>query len=263
MLALVDQGLIGTSNFIVGILLARQVSPAAYGAYAVAFECFLGLSIVYGSLVLEPMSVFGPSTYRESPREYLAILLRVHLATAVASVVILGGAAWIARSLARNTSLPGALAGTVVAVPCVLLFWLARRAFYVKLKPTAAAYGSVVYCIVLVFGLVVLQRFGLLSPFLTFGHGYSVIGAAQAEPWRIEAFDKRGGTPALDVWTLGVGKFHRIVGCQRYLLSAARLVSRPGTNGRSEGVAQLQWSPRAGDSRVFAALTPLCIPNSP
>src|ERR1700682_33424 len=62
-LAILDQGLISGSNFLVGILLARWLSPAEYGAYAVAFSVLLLLLLVYQSAMLEPMTVFGASTY--------------------------------------------------------------------------------------------------------------------------------------------------------------------------------------------------------
>ena len=46
-LAIVDQGLISGSNFLIGILLARWLMPEAYGAFALAFSVFLLLSYVY------------------------------------------------------------------------------------------------------------------------------------------------------------------------------------------------------------------------
>src|ERR1041385_6143479 len=39
-LAVLDQGLISGSNFLIGILLARWLLPAQYGAYGLAFEIF-------------------------------------------------------------------------------------------------------------------------------------------------------------------------------------------------------------------------------
>src|ERR1051326_2735051 len=87
-LALLDQGLISGANFIVGILLARNLAPHGYGAYALAFQVFLFLSVGYSAMVLEPLSVFGSSVYRDTNREYLGVLLRVH--GAIAAVIVLG-----------------------------------------------------------------------------------------------------------------------------------------------------------------------------
>jgi O-antigen/teichoic acid export membrane protein len=165
-LALLDQGLISGSNFLVGILLARRLLPGQYGGYALAFEFFLGLAVVYGALVLEPMTVLGASVYRGCLQEYLGILLRIHLRIAMVAVVVLGGSALAAYEFGASRSLPSALAGVTLAGPCVLLFWLARRTFYIKLAPRTAALGASLYCAVLLVGLLVAYR--RLSPFLVF-----------------------------------------------------------------------------------------------
>src|SRR5260370_23428769 len=77
--ALLDQGLISGSNFIISILLARWLMPDQYGSYAIAFGVFVLVVLVYQSLVLEPMAVFGASSYRDSLRDYLRSVLRLHL----------------------------------------------------------------------------------------------------------------------------------------------------------------------------------------
>src|SRR5271170_1290937 len=60
-LAILDQGLISGSNFLIGILLARWLMPAQYGAFALAFSVFLLLSYVYQSFLAEPQAVFSGS----------------------------------------------------------------------------------------------------------------------------------------------------------------------------------------------------------
>src|SRR2546426_8986966 len=74
-LAILDQGLISGSNFLVGILLARWLMPEQYGAYALAFAVFLLLSFVSQSLLFEPMAVFSGSAYRNSMRGYFRSVL--------------------------------------------------------------------------------------------------------------------------------------------------------------------------------------------
>src|SRR5215472_9247405 len=89
-LALLDQGLITGSNFVLGIVLARWLPPDQYGAYAVAFAAFLLLLMLYQSLFLEPQAVFGASAYRRCFRGYLKALLRLHLVTALLMLFVLG-----------------------------------------------------------------------------------------------------------------------------------------------------------------------------
>lgn len=176
-LALVDQGLISGANFIVGILLARQLASDQYGAYALAFQVYLFLSVAFAALVLEPLSVFGSSVYRKSNREYLSALLRVH--AVVAAVIFLGlfTCAWVVERLSPGGQLASALIGVGVASPCLLLFSLARRGFYVKLSPLQAALGALGYFIVVIGGLLFIFHRGTLSPlaaFLLFAAGAGV-----------------------------------------------------------------------------------------
>lgn len=167
-LTLVDQGLIGSSNFLIGILLARQLVPAQYGAYALAFEIFMVVSMAYSCLILEPMLVFGPSAYKENFQSYLGGLLWLHVACALATAIALGGLAWIIHGLGKFPGLSTALVGAMLAVPSVLFFWLTRRSFYVKLDPKPAVIGGAIYGTVLLSGAFLFYKLKLLTPFAAF-----------------------------------------------------------------------------------------------
>ncbi len=164
-LAILDQGLVTGSNFVIGILLARWLPPEQYGAYAVAFAVFLLLGMLYQSLLLEPMAVFGASAYRGCVRGYLKALLSLHLAAALVSFFVLSVSAGVVLKLGQASGLPGALAGVALAAPCVLLFWLARRTFYLELSPAPAVGGALFYCALTLGGLTLAYRHHLLSPF--------------------------------------------------------------------------------------------------
>jgi O-antigen/teichoic acid export membrane protein len=167
-LAILDQGLISGSNFLISILLARWLMPDAYGAYAVAFGIWVMLSLIYQSLVLEPMGVFGPSIFRENLRGYLRSLVSIHVALSI--TLCSGLAIWwaIAHWQGASGATIGALAGLVFASPCLLLFNLARRTFYVELSPAPAAAGAFVYSAVVLAGLWFVNHRGLLSPLTAF-----------------------------------------------------------------------------------------------
>jgi O-antigen/teichoic acid export membrane protein len=167
-LAILDQGLISGSNYLMTILLARHLAPQQYGAYAIAFEVFLFMAVVYGALILEPFSVFGASLYRNSLRTYLGSLLRLQIVSAVTVAAAVGTAAWIAHDVNPGTGLAPALLGAAIAGPCVQLFWLARRAFYVRLSPYQAALGAAVYSAVLLGGLLIVYGLGHFSSFVAF-----------------------------------------------------------------------------------------------
>ncbi|HEX5413003.1 MAG TPA: hypothetical protein VFZ27_14225 [Terriglobia bacterium] len=167
-LALVDQGLISGANFIVGILLARNLAPHEYGAYALAFQVFLFLSVSYSAMILEPLSVFGSSVYRDTNHEYLGVLLRVYGVIAAVTVLGLGVCAWVLSLVSPRSHLTAALIGVAIASPCMLLFSLARRGFYVKLSPRQAAVGALGYFAVVIGGLSLVFYRGWLSPLAAF-----------------------------------------------------------------------------------------------
>jgi O-antigen/teichoic acid export membrane protein len=167
-LSVLDQGLIATSNFVIGLLLARWLSPGEYGSYALVFSVFLLLSLSSQALLLEPQRIFGPSDYADSQNEYLGILLWINSWLGLAILVALGTAACLMRLLSRSDGLPGALAGGMFAVPCVLLFWLARGACYVRMSPQQAVKGAATYCTVVFTALTLVYKLNLLSPFSAF-----------------------------------------------------------------------------------------------
>jgi O-antigen/teichoic acid export membrane protein len=164
-LAILDQGLITGSNFVIGILLARWMAPEQYGAYAVAFAVFLLVAMLYQALLIEPMAVFGAAAYRDCIRGYLKALMWVHMATALPMFLALLIAAQVAFRRGEPGGLPGALLAIALSGPCVLLFWLVRRAFYLRLSPAPAVWGATLYCALTMGGLFVAFRLHLLSPF--------------------------------------------------------------------------------------------------
>jgi O-antigen/teichoic acid export membrane protein len=164
-LAILDQGVFTGSNFVLSILLARWLSPEQYGSYAVAFAIFLFILTFHQALMLEPMSVFGGSVYRNCLRGYLKALLSLHLGLSLVIVIVLSISAGVAFRLGPAGSLPSALVGVAFAAPSILLFWLLKRTFYLKLSPAPSAVAAVLYCALTMGGLAVVYKHGLLSVF--------------------------------------------------------------------------------------------------
>jgi O-antigen/teichoic acid export membrane protein len=178
-LAVLDQGLVTGSNFALGILLARWLTPAQYGAYAVAFSVFVLIAMLYQALLLEGMSVFGAFVFRNCLRGYLKSMLLLYLAVAAVIFLVLSLSAGVAFKIAPSSGLPGALAGVAIATPLILLFWLAKRSFYLQLTPGPSTVGAFFYCAVIVGGLLLIDRRGLISPFLAFTlMGLSALGTS-------------------------------------------------------------------------------------
>lgn len=164
-LAILDQGIFTGSNFVISILLARWLSPEQYGSYAVAFAIFLFILTFHQALLLEPMLVFGGSIYRNCLRGYVKALLLLHLGMSLVIVLVLGASAGVAFKLGPAGSLPSALIGVALAAPSILLFWLVKRTFYLKLSPAPSAAAALLYCALTMGGLAVVYKHGLLSVF--------------------------------------------------------------------------------------------------
>jgi O-antigen/teichoic acid export membrane protein len=167
-LALLDQGIFAGSNFVISILLARWLSAEQYGTYAVAFAVFLFLLNFHQALLLEPMLVFGSSVYRNCLRGYVKALVLLHLGMSVVMVFGLLAAAVVAFRMDSATSLPGALLGIAFAAPTVLLLWVTKRTFYLKLSPAPSAAAALLYCALTMGGLAVVYRSHHLSPLTAF-----------------------------------------------------------------------------------------------
>ena len=172
--SLVDQGLTALTGFCVTFLLARWLAPEIYGAYAIAFAGYLFVGGLHNVIVLEPMSVIGPSRHAARLREYFRAQLLVHgvmVGTCSAGVACIAVAVWL---VAPASPLAGAIAGSGLALPFLLSLFLARRMCYVRQRPFTAALGSGCCLGLALVGLYVLRHFGWVSPssvFLLVGVG--------------------------------------------------------------------------------------------
>ncbi len=166
--ALADPGATLSAGLLVSLLLARWLSAQEYGAFALAFALFLFLSALHNALVMEPMSVMGHGSYQPILTDYFEAQIWVHLAfCAVLAVPLLFAAALLALFGYRG-SLPGALLGAGLALPFVLLLWLARRMACILERPVSAMFAGAVSLALLLCGLVALQATHKTTPFTAF-----------------------------------------------------------------------------------------------
>jgi Polysaccharide biosynthesis C-terminal domain len=172
--SLMDQALTSLTGFCVSFLLARWMAPDVYGAYAIAFAAFLFVCGFHNVTVLEPMSVIGPARHPGNLSRYFRSQIAVHaiLASLLAALVVFAGL--IVWRIEPQSPLVGAILGSGLALPFLLLLWLARRICYLLRRPLDAVLGSG-SCLLFVFlGLYMLRHFGQLNPssaFLLMGGG--------------------------------------------------------------------------------------------
>jgi O-antigen/teichoic acid export membrane protein len=159
----IDQATFSAANFLLNLVLARSLAPDEFGAFALAFSILVLLGTLHSALLTEPMLVLAPARHRHRLADYLRVLVEGHAALTGVFAAGLLIAALCARSTG-NTALSAALAADAVAVPCVLLLWLARRACYVPLEPRLAAVAGIAYLALIVAVAALAAGQGLLTP---------------------------------------------------------------------------------------------------
>ena len=166
--SLVDQGLFSGAGFLVNLLLARWLVPASYGAFAVAFAGFLFISGFHNVLILEPLTVMGPGRHSDNLPAYFRAQFLIHflLVGWLAIAGLLGGVA-LSR-VTPDSPLVGAIFGSALMLPLLLLLWLVRRVCYVLQIPRLAVAGTASYFVLVVAGLLTLRHFGWATPFFSF-----------------------------------------------------------------------------------------------
>jgi O-antigen/teichoic acid export membrane protein len=164
--AILDQGIFSGSNFVFNILLARWLTQEDYGIFSMVFGIYLFASSFHNALILEPMTILGPSKYPERLRTFIFTQLQIHFPFAALMGGLMIVAGWMFR---QSPTFSSVLISTGLALPFLLLIWLVRRAFYVIQKPSGALFTSVLYTIFLAIGLWALKPVSIVTIFPLMG----------------------------------------------------------------------------------------------
>lgn len=167
-LSIVDQGLTAAVGFGVNVLLARWLLPDTYGAFAIGFAGFLFISGFHNALLLEPLTVMGPSSHARRLPVYFREQLALHgvLVGALSAVIFMAGL--VLWRMTPQSPLVGAVTGSGLALPFLLLLWLVRRMCYVLQRPSTAVLGSTFYFLFVFGGLSTIHFFGRVTPLMAF-----------------------------------------------------------------------------------------------
>jgi O-antigen/teichoic acid export membrane protein len=201
---------------------------------------FAGFLFIYGFhnvLLLEPLSVLGPSRYQEKLSGYFRVQLTIEiiLVAVLSPVTLLTGLVW--WRIAPGSALASATVGAALALPFLLVLWLVRRMCYVLHRPAIAAAGSALYLASVVAGLSALRHWGWLGSFTAFlPMGCGSIAATGLVLWQAGLMDRgRGLEPAVPWrialrenwdyarWLAGSTVLYYIVSQVQLLLTAAYL----------------------------------------
>src|SRR5882724_4789435 len=204
-MSLVDQGLTSGAGFAVNLLLARWMTPEVYGAFAVAFTGFVFVSGFHSVLLLEPMSVMGPSLHGERLPGYFRAQIAVHVVLVgvlSAAAILAGGVLW---RIVPSSPLVGAVLGAGLTLPLLLLLWLVRRMCYVVQRPSIAVTGTALYLVFVAAGLFVLGHLGWLGTFTAFAlMGCGSLAAAGLLLWRLRLIKSEPGAESSVSWSVAL-----------------------------------------------------------
>ncbi|GEM_PF-6885979 len=242
-----DQAFVSLTHFMVNLALANWLAAAQYGMFAIAFAILAIAFELQNSLYLLPMAVLGMTTYRDTERQYLAKLWRLHWLCAAACAGMLLAAAAVTRGEVMGECLSALAAG----LPLILAMNLVRRICQLKGRQVLCAGGSFIYLVVTGAALILLRQRGFLSPataILTLGAG--------------------AAASSLLVWMVVTGERgrHAAVGPRIGLASVARehlkmarwsLSSSMATAGMAQGLIFLAGAAQGapGAASIRAAVT--------
>lgn len=158
-LAVAEQALVSLTTFGLQLGLARLLSPAEFGSFAIGFTTTLLVAGIHGALVLEPFSVLAQGRFHLELSSYIALLKRWHRRL---SLVIVPLSLLVLLRLDWHGVLPAVVAAGGVS-PIVLGAWFQRRRAYVLAAPKLALWGACSLVLVQTVTLAVLVAGGILT----------------------------------------------------------------------------------------------------
>jgi len=166
LLSLLDQGLLSSSNFVIGICFARWMTAPAYGSFTISFSVFMLVTGIHNALVVDPVAVVGAKDFGGKAFAYLRGAERIHFAACAALSLL--GLALSAVLMNQHRELAQAVAAMDVASFAILLASLWRRGCYLRDDAAGAAMGSAAYLATGMVGLFAARHWAWLSPGVPF-----------------------------------------------------------------------------------------------
>jgi O-antigen/teichoic acid export membrane protein len=174
-LAVADQAVVGATNFLTGVLIARFLGASEYGIYALGFGLIIVAQDLQNALILTPYTVYSPRLGASQRPEYSGSAL-VHLGflSLVSSLALLVFGAVLAAGYGP-TGLASVCFALAAVLPLLLLKQLGRILSFAWLHIKAALLLDLVAGSFQIVGLLVLIHFGVLEASY---QGFLIIGLA-------------------------------------------------------------------------------------
>ena len=191
-LGILDQGLFSGTNFLLGILLARWMSPEMYGGFAASYSLFLLISTFQVAIIAEPMSIRGADKNHEDVVSYLNYLLWLQwMGILLVTLVLFVFSLFFVKGILRE-----AMLAMLISLPFILFYWYLRRAFYIEMQSGMAMITSLIYSVLLGIFILYVQSVGgvtLLAAYLGMALSSLIASMFAMRRLGVDFFGKRAG----------------------------------------------------------------------
>lgn len=161
--ALVEQALFAGTNFVATMLLVRWMAIAQVGAFSFGYASFLLTQMIYETIVVEPIPIFGAAKYAARLKVYSGVTLYGLVLAAGCSALALTVLALMCLAV-PSPLLAAATFGAAVAAPLLFLRPLVQQLCYVGSHAGLFALCGLIYAIEVPGFLYLLHATGSLSP---------------------------------------------------------------------------------------------------
>jgi O-antigen/teichoic acid export membrane protein len=161
--ALTEQTLFAGTNFVATMLLVRWMPIVQVGAFSFGYASFMLTLMIYETIVVEPIPIFGAAKFAARIKIYSGIMFYGLLAAAACAVLVLSALALVCLGVSSQT-LAAATFGAAIAAPLLFFRSLTQQLCYVRSRAGLFALCGVVYALELPGFLYLLHATGSLSP---------------------------------------------------------------------------------------------------
>jgi len=159
--SMADQALISATNFVTMVLLARNLSPSAFGAFTLAYTALLFANSLQAALITQPHNVIGATRTGEDYVSYTTATAGMQLALALACGLVCAVGAIVLDALDVSAS------RLLLALAPAIVVWqlqeFVRRVLYTKQNVIGALVNDGISYGGQLVGVVALWRMGSLT----------------------------------------------------------------------------------------------------
>jgi O-antigen/teichoic acid export membrane protein len=170
--SLADQAVASITNFVTGVILARACSKEDFGLYMLALTLILLVTDAQTTLIATPYMVYGPRLKGRAQALYSGSTLIHQIAFSIIAMTVLGAGILLTHFGWGPRGISPVLWVLLGVISLIMFREFVRRMCFAQLKVGAALIFDTGIGIAQLGGLLLMARFGLLSP----SRAFSLVG---------------------------------------------------------------------------------------